>query len=266
MDKAGALNSDFFRQRFTSPKFSIDRRAILAGASIAAGAGVLLGVRFVPRFLSHTLATAKGETRVATLDDGSVITLNTATRVAVKFGRGQRDITLESGEAFFDVAPNAATPFQVNFAGLQAITPGGSFSIRNLAETPRELLVRDGRATLSGVRSPSGATVALQKNNCCTVFSDLEVAIEALSPSEIERKLLWRIGRIEFEGQTLAEAAKAFSRYSDIQIVIPDPRIQTRRITGLFVANDPVGFAKAVAVSLDLRPVVGGGEVRLLAL
>ena len=42
-----------------------------------------------------------------------------------------------------------------------------------------------------------------------------------------------------------------------------DPAIADRTITGLFVSNDPVGFARAAALSLNLRADVSEGAIRI---
>ena len=61
----------------------------------------------------------------------------------------------------------------------------------------------------------------------------------------------------------MAEAANEFARYSEIRIVIDDPEIGRKSVTGLFVSNDPIGFAKAAALSLGLTADVGENVVRL---
>jgi transmembrane sensor len=60
---------------------------------------------------------------------------------------------------------------------------------------------------------------------------------------------------------TLAEAAQAFARYSETKIVIADPQVADRLVTGLFSASNPIGFARAVAASFDLHAEVGADQV-----
>jgi len=62
--------------------------------------------------------------------------------------------------------------------------------------------------------------------------------------------LAWKDGRLAFEGETLAQAASEFARYSDTRIVIDDPALAHEAITGLYQSNDPVGFARAAALAL----------------
>lgn len=58
---------------------------------------------------------------------------------------------------------------------------------------------------------------------------------------------------LAFEGDTLAQAAAQFARYSHVRILIDDPEVAQKRVAGLYSATDPDGFATAVAASLGLR-------------
>jgi len=80
--------------------------------------------------------------------------------------------------------------------------------------------------------------------------------------AKIERETAWRLGRIALDNQSLQDASEVFARYSDIRIVV-DPAISNRTVTGLFVANDPVAFARSAAAVLDLQVEVADGQVKL---
>ena len=88
------------------------------------------------------------------------------------------------------------------------------------------------------------------------------ISIEPVPRIQVARDLAWREGRIAFDNETLANAAREFGRYSDVQIRM-DPELENQTVTGLFVSNDPVGFARAAAISLNLRIEVANREVRL---
>src|SRR5690554_1831822 len=53
------------------------------------------------------LQTGLGEVDTVALSDGSVLTLNTETRIQIAFNQHERHVVLVAGEAFFDVAPDA---------------------------------------------------------------------------------------------------------------------------------------------------------------
>src|SRR5262249_284624 len=82
-----------------------------------------------------------------------------------------------------------------------------------------------------------------------------------LSQDEIVRKLAWREGKLAFHGETLADAANAFYRYSDTRIVIADPALANSHVIGLYSASNPVGFARAAAKILGAHIEQSDNEV-----
>src|SRR5690606_34920469 len=73
----------------------------------------------------QTYATAVGEQRRIELTDGSVVHLNTRSRLEVAFTDGARDIRLLEGEATFTVEGDPARPFSVH-AGTNIIRAIGT--------------------------------------------------------------------------------------------------------------------------------------------
>jgi transmembrane sensor len=200
-------------------------------------------------------------------EDGSIITLNTATRVAIAFSPRRRDVQLIEGEAFFDVAKNPSRPFIVEAGGTRVRAVGTSFVVRRLKDQPLQVVVREGVVEVT-LDLPEGAPVKLAANMTATAFAATpfnapQVVTAEASSAEVDRRLAWREGRLEFEGETLQRAADEFARYSDIRIVIDDPGIGRELVTGWFACADPVGFARAAASALDLRAEIGKGEVTL---
>jgi transmembrane sensor len=93
--------------------------------------------------------------------------------------------------------------------------------------------------------------------------SDSALVARPVPVAQLHRQMAWQNGQIAFEGETLAQAAAEFSRYSDTRIVVDDPALAREEIAGLFKATDPVGLAKTIAISLNARASIGEGEVRL---
>lgn len=231
-------------------------------AAAAACAGVAIALQLMHGGVDYD--TRQGEVRVVSLDDGSVMTLNTASRVEVSFEKDIRRVRLIEGEALFDVAKDKARPFVVAAGDTSVRAIGTSFTVQRLAGQPIQILVREG---LVEVRQPSLATPMRVPANMRAEMPanprDTAPKPMAMRPDAINRELAWRDGRIVFEAETLDRAAVAFARYSQTRIVIDDPVVARKEITGLFTANDPVSFAKAAATSLGLKAEVRGGEVRL---
>jgi transmembrane sensor len=269
-ERARALGPNFDPDAFATAAPTaaplITRRRALAVSGMAAGLAVL-AVSGGARWWfggSPAYSTRIGETRVVPLDDGSVVTLNTNSEIAVHFTKETRTVALLHGEALFDVAKNKQRPFIVEADGTSVRAVGTSFTVALLPEQPVQVMVREG---IVEVKRPEHAAtvppVRLIANTRAIAPKDAPIVAQKMASAEVTRALSWRVGRLAFEGETLAEAAAMFSRYSDTKIVIDDPAIASRTITGLYVSNDPVGFSQAAAASLDLHSDLRGNEVHI---
>jgi transmembrane sensor len=253
--KSSGLPPRCKRPRWVSPWW-------LGAAAVAASIVLPLVLVGLPEVKpSDPYATRLGEMRVIPLADGSIMTLNTNSQAMVDFSDFRRSIQLIQGEALFDVTRDAQRPFEVDAGDTRVRAIGTRFTVRRSVEQPVEVLVSEGAVEVASPRSlPSPVRVGANMR-----LVAVEQAVPVLvQPAELQRQLAWREGRIAFEGETLGQAAAQFARYSDVRIVIGDSALAEERITGLFLANDPVGFSRAVAISLGLEVEVASSEVRLL--
>ena len=266
-DRARALSGG--AERAVGVQGRLDRRRLMLGSAIAAGAA---GVAFLgyQRFAAPmSVATIKGEIRRVPLPDGSSATLNTASKLRIHYDKGKRFLELLDGEALFDVAKDHTRPFIVMAGATEVRAVGTSFTVRRLESGLIKVLVREGVVEIRD--HPSAGAVRLAANAVATAPSkaptdrDANVRIEtaAVAPAEVCRGLAWRDGLLAFDGVPLKTAADEFARYSDTRIVIDDARLSRETITGLFSANDPVGFANAAATSLGGRVSTSADEIHL---
>jgi len=263
-DRARALGPDFDPAAFISPPAFPRRRLLQLGGAVAASLLVAAGGAWQVLRLRGRFATGKGETKVVALKDGSVVTLNTASEIQVNYSDTLRGVELLQGEALFDVAKNRARPFVVTAGDTNVRAVGTSFAVRRLEEAPVQILVREG--VVEVFKPASGKMpVRVSANSMAEAAQDQDraIAARAVPPAQLQRQIAWQTGQIAFEGETLAQAAAEFARYSDTKIIIDDPALAREEITGLFKTTDPVGFAKKTAISLNLRVAIGEGEVRL---
>jgi transmembrane sensor len=265
-ERARALGASFNPDRFARPIHTdtiIHRRAALVGAVAAAGAGII----FIPRLLmnpkSRLFETKLGETHAVRLEDDSLITLNTASAVAVSYSARRRDIALLHGEGLFDVAKDQGRPFTVTAGLMEVRAIGTSFAVTALPQKPIGVLVREGIIQFNRSNLPESRGLRVPANTRIVAPDDAPLTVMAVSTEDLNRELVWRDGQIAFERSTLSEAAAAFARYSPTRIVIADSWIAQQKITGLFETTDPVAFAKAVSQSLGLHVRVTDREVVL---
>lgn len=248
------------------PKESIHftrRSVFLAGGAAASILTGVFGAALWNRQQGLRLSTRIGEVREVPLDDGSIVTLNTNSEVAVKYSKELRQIHLLRGEALFDVAKNKKRPFIVVAGDTQVRAVGTSFSVSMLPERPIQVLVREGVVELKRADTVARVLPVRVSANMRALSSPSDRIIAASLPQEnVKRDLVWQYGQIAFDNETLSDAADEFARYNEVRIIV-DPAAGSRTITGLFAASDPIGFAKLAAAALGLHLQVDGGEVRL---
>ena len=235
--------------------------------NVGALAATLVAAILITMLLGRAdpLTTRLGEVRLVPLPDGSAIVLNTASRVRTDFTASQRSVELVSGEALFNVAKDSSRPFIVTAGDTRVRAVGTSFSVRRMPDDSVRVLVREGVVQIDRGSSSRQEPISVRAEANTRVLAPPghgAIVQPATSP-EVVRELVWREGVISFDGVTLQQAADEFARYSKVRIGFANAAIGTRKITGLFAANDPVGFARAVALSLNLQADVDGESVTL---
>jgi transmembrane sensor len=228
----------------------------LGGAATAASVLATVGISM--RAGAQTFRTPRGEVRLVPLPDGSSMTLNTASEVQVAFDDHRRAVQLIEGEVFFEVARDPLRPFIVTAGHTDVRAIGTSFVVRKLQTGPVEVTVRQGEVEIV---TPASLSTKVVANTRAVAAAD--VRAQPLRSSELARALAWREGMLSFEDVQLQKAAQEFARYSDVQIRFSDARIANETVTGLYAANNPVGFAKAIASTLGLQADVARGVVTL---
>jgi transmembrane sensor len=264
LDQAGTVGAQALRQADApADPMRAKRRAVLMGAAAACVAAAVTGTAAVRHLLAEeAYATNIGEAKEIALSDGSLVTLNTNTRITVRYTKALRQIMLLQGEALFDVAKNARRPFIVLAHDTQVRAVGTSFTVKLLPQQVVQVLVREGMIEIRRPDVPEAPPVRLAANNMALAPVKAPISTAPMPNLQVSRNLAWRQGRIDFDNETLADAAREFGRYSDIQIRMA-PGLEGQTVTGLFVSTDPVGFARAAALSLNLRVDVGTREVTI---
>ena len=228
---------------------------------------------FVP---GDVYTTSVGDVSSIPLADGSVVTLNTASRIRVEFAPKERRVILERGEAYFAVEKNAARPFVVVAGDHRIVDVGTRFSVRREAAGLR-VVVTEGMVRLesphAGVRRASGAAFAQPVKSQSLAEMDVPLSAGAVafaqngdllihkeSIRQAEDMMTWRKGYLTFHDTTLADAVAEFNRYNDHQITIADPQTAGIRISGTFRPTDYQAFVRLLhdGYSVDVHDTRAG--------
>jgi transmembrane sensor len=274
MKRAKALGPDFAPEAFVEDPgadagaFPVDqgvrtplitRRRMLVGASAVAAAGAMAVIIPGRPASALTYETGRGETRLLPLGDGSTVTLNTSSKIIVR--TDGRTAELLHGEALFKVASPRHSPFMVQAGGLAIRAEKADFVICRIDERPLEVKVCEGAIQLRGNNGEGPRLI--EANRQAVLAPDGRIIEQLVTPSALERGLAWQEGMLSFEDTPLSQAAAEFARYSDPAIEIADPAVAAETITGVYSANNPEGFAEAVALGLNLHIQTTPGGIRL---
>lgn len=222
-------------------------------AACVAMCGVLAGTVFWLRDTPGvTYATETGEQRTLTLADGSVVQLNSQSRLRVAFDEAVRSVELLEGQALFEVAKNPARPFVVVSGSTSVRAVGTQFDVyRKTGATV--VTVLEGRvAVSSGATGGSAAAVPADVAKAGAVAHTVDSALllsageqvvvtpkAVLAPrrANVEVATAWTQKRLVFEAAPLSEVAAEFNRYSRRQLIIEDAQLSDVRITGEFAST-----------------------------
>lgn len=260
LDQVGAAGPDALRAESEAPVPFMRRRSVLIGSAAAALTVTAGGISVYTLLGAENYSTGMGETRKIVLADGSLVTLNTNSKISVRYSKTLRRITLAQGEALFDVAKNRQRPFIVEAQDTQIRAVGTSFTVKLLPQQPVQVLVREGVIEIKRPGIPEAPPVRLAANNVAFAPAQAPISAVPIPSAVVARSVAWREGRIAFDNTSLESAAREFGRYSDVRIHVA-PGLENQTVTGLFVSTDPVGFARAAALSLNLQVDVRDREV-----
>ncbi len=230
-----------------------------AGVSAAACAAALFAV-LAPRdrVAPQAYAADLGAREIVALKDGSHVTLNTATKVRAEVGTERREVWLDGGEAYFEIAHDAAHPFVVH-AGPHDITVlGTKFSVRRDGDDVR-VAVSEGRVQVAAGKAPP---TILVRNDAAVAEPD-NVLVAHRTPEQIQADLAWLQGKLVFRQLTIADAAREFNRYNRKRLVVDDAEAARIEIGGVFDADNVDAFARLLQAGFQLDVQVRGDEIHI---
>jgi transmembrane sensor len=239
-------------------------KPVMAGLLVAAAlALVVTGLQqlVLPAFRPSVYETEIGKFTAVTLEDNSVVALNTDSEIRVRYGWASRSVELVRGEAGFTVAHDAR-PFVVSANGVELRAVGTVFGVRRRSEGVTEVVVTRGQVVV--------------ERETPQVISQYEIAtldrgavrVSGPDSREAVRRLAWIRGRIYFNNIPLSEAVAEISRYSRLKIDISELQNANIRVSGMLQVGRPEmlfeGLSRVAGVSVTYERDREGREIARL--
>ncbi|WP_460109869.1 FecR domain-containing protein [Pseudomonas sp. S3_H04] len=194
--------------------------------------------------LNADLSTGTGETREATLSDGSRIWLNALSALNVRFDARQRLLQLRAGEVLIDTAKDLGRAFWVETEQGRMRALGTRFSVRQ-ADRNTVLNVYEGAVEATNHQGVSQVVQAGQQ----LVFSAGRLNIPTVADPSREA---WRRGVLLADNLPLGELIEELSRYRPGHLHC-DPTVANLPVMGSFPLKDTDQALRLLEAALPIR-------------
>lgn len=222
-------------------------------ASIAAAA-LFFGAMTNSQPTPERYATARGETAVITLKDGSAVSLNTDSVLEVSFSNQERSVLLARGEALFDVIRDVKRPFVVLSETAEARVLGTRFNVNATGE--RTIV-----SVLSGVVEVNAAKKSAHRaaDLAVTLIAGQETVftpdgdrkdVRSFNPDAVTS---WLRGKAVYENQPLSAVIADLNRYYTAEFVLGDDSLDDIPVTGGFDLKNQAITVEALEIALSIR-------------
>ena len=201
--------------------------------------------------------TARGQQRDVTLADGSTLHLNGATSLDVTIDDRKRQVALNRGEAYFDVAHEKTRPFIVQAGASSTQVLGTAFDV-DMARGEVKLAVYRGRVRFGGVGAgarsvevPAGWRSRFEGG-----VAQVPTRFDAMQQD-------WRQDWLDTDDMRLADLVDALNRRGGPVISEPPPALGKIALSGRFKLDKPRQLLGAIGTAYGFKVVDEGDKLRL---
>ncbi|MBK1439538.1 DUF4974 domain-containing protein [Parapedobacter sp. ISTM3] len=247
------------------PTWSIRRTVAIAATLLLAG---ILFLYLQPRLRQkadtlkyYAYSVPGGKKATVTLSDGTRIHLNSGSTVRYpeRFGDSVRLITF-SGEAFFEVARDAAKPFVIETGRSITRVLGTAFNLREYDnDSVTTVVVTEGRVNFSS-KHERHLQLTLTANQLGRL--DRTSTLQQ-QPVSTDTHTAWKDNRLIFDDQSLDEIAHTLERWYGVQISVASPALGRQRYTGEFDNSSLQNILKSLAFAIRFQYQINGSDVTI---
>lgn len=228
------------------------RRRVFASFAALAGSGLLGTLAWQSGSLSGEIVawradhrTGIGEQRSVTLSDGTLVWLNTASAIDIKFNTIERRIRLITGEIFVDTAKDPARPLLVDTTMGRLHALGTRFNVYQGGDEIR-LTVHDGAVE---VRTATSGDIRVAQRGEQIRFTTDRISSPDTAPPTREG---WMRNTLTVENTSLRDVIRELGRYRKGYLGVAE-EIADLRVFGSFPVRDTDRVLHMLAAALPIR-------------
>jgi transmembrane sensor len=236
---------------------------VAAIALVIFSIGILATYMINPDMFSSkiTIAAGNDEKNIKVeLPDGSSIFLNRNSRLSYRsnFNGKGRNVSL-TGEAFFEIAPDAAKPFIIDAGDARVRVVGTSFNVitRN-SESAVEVYVKTGKVLLSD--NSGSKDLSLDPGYIGTMNSEISAKTLNNNPNYLS----WKTGLLVYNGQKLDVVFSDLKRVYNMDIEVADTSILENRWTSPIDNQPQETIIRLICASFNLSYTKDGNVYNLI--
>ena len=214
----------------------------------------------------NTMSTPKGRQFQVTLPDGTKVWLNAASslRYPTAFTGKERKVTV-TGEAYFEVAHNAALPFVVNVNDKEEVTVLGTHFNINAYENEKAIhtTLLQGSVKVGNRQSAIGneKSVILKPGEQTSLSQSSQLSKPI--PVQTEEVIAWKNGLFNFESASLGEIMRQLERWYDIEVSY-EKGIPNVEFEGKMTRDVPLSDLLSMLERSDIHFKVAGRKLIVL--
>jgi transmembrane sensor len=187
--------------------------------------------------------TSIGEQKIITLDDGSIINLNTDTAIDVDFSDKQRKVNLHRGEILVTVSKDKARPFIIATQHGTARALGTKYNVRLDSNSTQVAVVESSVETCNNPTIFGSNLLSFKDKTCATLNAGQATEFNKedmgkINPIDPESIVGWSTGSLAIDNQPLPIVLKELQRYSQSTLKYSDSELHRLQVSGVIPLHD----------------------------
>ena len=227
---------DFLRKEKTKEKFLAYKKTFPEEEEEYVEYDSLSGINYnlaeggVVRY--HTLRVPKGAEYKLTLNDGTVVWLNSESelRYPTSFVGEKREVFL-TGEGYFSVAYDEKQPFIVVSSDIYTKVYGTEFNVRSYGDEEVHVTLVQGRVSVKKTEGGSEYTLNPGEN------ARFVESVPEITKVNVNRYIAWKDGYFYYENESMESIMDDLKRWYDFDVVYVGNRVKDYRFE-LWVSRD----------------------------
>lgn len=225
-------------------------------ASMAAAASLAVGVTYfimsdkeVENIMVQRFEAPEGHRTEAVLSDGTMICLNSGSRLDIlSSGKNERRVRLD-GEAYLNVAHNEDRPFILETSGMEVKVLGTSFDVSTYGNVHSVVLV-EGSVEVNNAVSSEKTVIEPDQ---MYVF-DRSTGQSGVKQVDALSMVTWKDGYLNLQNMTVEELFSRLEHYYGVRIICSDDSKDTFTMSGKLILESRIDTVMDnLATLLDMK-------------